>query len=263
MDLIIITGYFLALLVGISLGLVGSGGSILTVPILVYVLGFDAVTATGYSLFVVGGTALIGGLRNALQQNVNFSIVLLFGIPSLLTAYIVRAYVLPALPYSILEIGGEALTKPLLLMIIFAIVMLIAAVKMIRSVPVSGTGDAISKGKLVVSGFATGILAGAVGAGGGFLIIPALVFLAGIPMKKAVGTSLFIIAIQSLAGFAGDAAGTPVDWAFLLPFTGVAIAGIIVGSYLSRKIDGAKLKSGFGYFVLLMGAYILVKELFI
>src|SRR5690606_2108928 len=105
--------------------------------------------------------------------------------------------------------------------------------------------------------------AGAVGAGGGFLIIPALVFLAGMPMKKAVGTSLFIIAIQSLAGFAGDAAGTPVDWAFLLPFTGVAIAGIIVGSYLSRKIDGAKLKSGFGYFVLLMGAYILVKELFI
>ena len=139
MDLIIITGYFLALLVGTSLGIVGSGGSILTVPILVYVLGFDAVTATGYSLFVVGGTALIGGLRNALQENVNFSIVLLFGIPSLLTAYMIRAYALPALPYSILEIGGEALTKPLLLMIIFAIVMLIAAVKMIRSVPVSGT----------------------------------------------------------------------------------------------------------------------------
>mgnify|MGYP002349954691 CR=1 FL=1 len=101
------------------------------------------------------------------------------------------------------------------------------------------------------------------GAGGGFLIIPALVFIAGMPMKKAVGTSLFIIAIQSLAGFAGDAASRTVDWGFLLSFTGVAIAGIIVGSYLSRKIDGAKLKTGFGYFVLLMGAYILVKELFI
>ena len=263
MDLITITGYLLALLVGISLGLVGSGGSILTVPILVYILGFDAVTATGYSLFVVGGTALVGGLRNALQRNVNFSIVMLFGIPSLLAAYLVRAFVIPAVPYSIIDIDGLPITKPLLLMIIFAIVMLTAAVKMIRSAPVSEAAASISKSKLIVSGVATGVLAGAVGAGGGFLIIPALVFLAGMPMKKAVGTSLFIIAIQSLAGFAGDAAGRAVDWSFLLPFTGIAISGIVVGSYLSRKIDGEKLKTGFGYFVLLMGTYILVKELFI
>jgi uncharacterized membrane protein YfcA len=263
MDLIIITGYFLALLVGISLGLVGSGGSILTVPILVYVLGFDAVTATGYSLFIVGGTALVGGVRNALQRNVNFSIVMLFGIPSLQAAYLVRAFMIPAVPYSIIDIGGLLLTKPLLLMIVFAIVMLIAAVKMIRSAPVTEAVVGISKSKLIASGIVTGVLAGAVGAGGGFLIIPALVFLAGMPMKKAVGTSLFIIAVQSLAGFAGDAVGKGIEWAFLLPFTGVAIAGIIIGSYLSRKIDGAKLKTGFGYFVLLMGTYILVKELFI
>lgn len=263
MDLIIITGYFLALLVGISLGLVGSGGSILTVPILVYVLGFDAVTATGYSLFVVGGTALVGGVRNALQRNVNFSIVMLFGIPSLLAAYLVRAFVIPAVPNTIVDIGGLPLTKPLLLMIVFAIVMLIAAVKMIRSAPVTEAAAGISKNKLIASGIVTGVLAGAVGAGGGFLIIPALVFLAGMPMKKAVGTSLFIIAVQSLAGFAGDAVGKGIDWAFLLPFTGVAIAGIIIGSYLSRKINGAKLKNGFGYFVLLMGTYILVKELFL
>ena len=263
MDLIIITGYFLALLVGVSLGLVGSGGSILTVPILVYVLGFDAVTATGYSLFVVGGTALVGGVRNTLQKNVNFQIVLLFGVPSLITAYVVRAFVLPSIPYSITEISGQSLTKPFVLMILFAVVMLIAAVKMIRSIPLTGTHQSISKVKLMLSGIATGVLAGAVGAGGGFLIIPALVFLAALPMKEAVGTSLFIIAIQSLAGFAGDAAGKAVDWAFLLPFTGVAVAGILIGSYLSRKIDGAKLKTGFGYFVLLMGSYIIVKELFI
>lgn len=262
MDLIILSGYLLSLLVGISLGLVGSGGSILTVPILVYILGFDAVTATGYSLFVVGGTALVGGLQNALQSNVNFSIVMLFGIPSLLAAYLIRAFALPAVPYSILEIGGLPLTKPLLLMILFAIVMLIAAVKMIRSAPAAEASVGISKSKLIASGVATGVLAGAVGAGGGFLIIPALVFLAGMPMKKAVGTSLFIIAVQSLAGFAGDAVGKEIDWGFLLPFTGVAVVGILIGSYLSRKIDGAKLKTGFGYFVLLMGVYILAKELF-
>lgn len=263
MDMVIIAGYFLALLVGISLGLVGSGGSILTVPILVYVLGFDAVTATGYSLFVVGSTALVGGFRNALQDNVNFSIVMFFGIPSLIAAYLVRAFVIPAIPHSIVQIGSLSITKPLLLMILFAVVMLIAAFKMIRSAPVVAKGSAFSGGKLIISGILTGMLAGAVGAGGGFLIIPALVFLAGLPMKKAVGTSLSIIAIQSLAGFAGDATGQVIDWAFLIPFTGVAIGGIVIGTFLSRKIEGEKLKTGFGYFVLLMGAYILIKELFI
>jgi hypothetical protein len=263
MDLLHITGYILALLVGISLGLVGSGGSILTVPILVYVLGFDVVTATGYSLFVVGGTALVGGIRNAFHNNVNFSIVLLFGLPSLLTAYVVRAFAIPALPGVIISTGSFVLTKALLLMILFAAIMLFAALKMIRSAPAVNTGKDLSKVKLIISGVATGLLAGAVGAGGGFLIIPALVFLAGLPMKKAVGTSLFIIAIQSLAGFAGDASGQNIDWAFLLPFTAVAIAGIFVGIIAAKKIEGEKLKTGFGYFVLLMGLYIIIKELFI
>ena len=261
MDLLAISGYFLALLVGISLGLVGSGGSILTLPILVYILGFDAVTATGYSLFVVGGTALVGGLRNAYQHNVNFHIVLLFGIPSLITAYLVRAFLIPAIPHTILTVNSFTITKPLLLMVLFASIMLLAALKMIRSVPVISSVENLSKRKIIISGIVTGLLAGAVGAGGGFLIIPALVFLAGLPMKKAVGTSLFIIAVQSLAGFAGDAFGQAIDWAFLLPFTAVAIAGIFIGIVVSRKINAEKLKQGFGYFVLLMGLYIMVKEL--
>ncbi len=262
MDLLVVSGFFLALLVGVSLGLVGSGGSILTVPILVYILGFDAVTATGYSLFVVGSTALAGGARGAFQGNVNFNIVLLFGIPSLIAAYLVRALVLPSIPHTIFSIGSFTVTKPLLLMVVFAAIMLLAALKMIRSTPL--TPDvSLSKGKLIASGAVTGILAGAVGAGGGFLIIPALVFLAGLSMKKAVGTSLFIIAIQSLAGFAGDAFGQDIDWAFLLPFTGTAITGIFIGMVASRKIDGEKLKAGFGYFVLTMGIYIIIKELFI
>lgn len=263
MDFLAISGFFLALLVGISLGLVGSGGSILTVPILVYILGFDAVIATGYSLFVVGGTSLVGGLRNASQHNVNFNIVLLFGVPSLITAYLVRAFVIPLIPHTIFTVGDLTITKPLLLMVLFAAIMLLAALKMIRSAPITSGVENPSEIKIIISGIVTGLLAGAVGAGGGFLIIPALVFLAGLPMKKAVGTSLFIIAIQSLAGFAGDAFGQAIDWGFLLPFTGAAIAGIFIGTLASRKIDGEKLKKGFGYFVLLMGVYIIVKELFI
>lgn len=263
MDLLVVSGFFLALLVGVSLGLVGSGGSILTVPILVYILGFDAITATGYSLFVVGATALVGGVRGAFKGSVNFIIVLLFGIPSLITAYVVRALLLPAIPHTIVTTTTFIVTKPLLLMVLFAAIMLLAALKMIRSVPVVTAGVNLSKAKLVISGIVTGLLAGSVGAGGGFLIIPALVFLAGLSMKKAVGTSLFIIAIQSLAGFAGDAFGQAIDWSFLLPFTGAAIAGIFIGIVASRKIDGEKLKAGFGYFVLFMAGYIIIKELFI
>ncbi|WP_297334240.1 sulfite exporter TauE/SafE family protein [Flavobacterium sp.] len=263
MDFLHVSGYILALLVGISLGLVGSGGSILTVPILVYILGFDAVTATGYSLFVVGGTALVGGIRNAFHKNVDFTIVMLFGLPSLITAYLIRAFAIPALPDVIATIAGFTITKALLLMLVFAVIMLAAALKMIRSVPAYTDNAIFSRSKLIISGISTGLLAGAVGAGGGFLIIPALVFLAGMPMKKAVGTSLFIIAIQSLAGFAGEAIGKSIDWQFLIPFTAVAIAGIFIGITASKKIEGAKLKTGFGYFVLLMGVYIIIKELFI
>ena len=262
MDLLI-SGYFMALLVGVLLGLVGSGGSILTVPVLVYILGFDVVTATGYSLFVVGGTALVGGLRNAYQHNVNFTIVMLFGIPSLIAAYLVRAFLIPAIPHAIFTVSTFTVTKPLLLMVIFGATMLLAALKMIRSAPITSNVEKLSGGKIIVSGIITGLLAGAIGAGGGFLIIPALVFLAALPIKKAIGTSLLIIAIQSLAGFAGDAFEQSINWGFLLPFTGVAIAGIFIGILASSKIEGEKLKNGFGYFLLLMGVYIIIKELFI
>ena len=262
MDFTIISGYFLALLVGVSLGLVGSGGSILTVPILVYVLGIDAVTATGYSLFIVGSTALVGGLKNTFQHNVNFTIVALFGLPSLISVYLVRAFIIPAIPYTITSIDSFSVTKPLILMVLFAVIMFIAAIKMIRSVPLTIDGNTKpSVIKLGISGIVTGVIAGAVGAGGGFLIIPALVFLAGMPMRKAVGTSLFIIAIQSLAGFMGDVATQVIDWVFLLSFTAIAVIGIFIGILLSDKIEGEKLKKGFGYFVLIMAAYILFKEL--
>lgn len=264
MDVTMVSGYFLALLVGVSLGLIGSGGSILTVPILVYILTVNPVLATAYSLFVVGSTALVGGLRNAFNKNVDFSIVWIFGIPSLIAAYLVRAFVIPAIPDVVFSAGTVLITKSLLLMVLFAVVMLTASVRMIKSGN-SGTITAnidVSYSKLVILGLLIGVLAGAVGAGGGFLIIPALVFLAHMPMKKAVGTSLFIIAIQSLAGFMGDVGQSNIDWPFLLVFTLMSVIGIFIGIAFSNKIPGEKLKTGFGWFVLAMGIYILIKELF-
>ncbi len=261
MDILIILGYFFAFVAGISLGLVGSGGSILTVPILVYLIGFDAVTATGYSLFVVGATALVGGVRNSLHGNVDFKIALAFGLPSLTAAFLVRLYVIPAIPDTVLRTEPITITKSLLLLVLFAVVMLIASIKMIRPSQTAENPTGPSTVKLAASGLGTGILAGAVGAGGGFLIIPALIFLAGLPMKKAVGTSLLIIAVQSLAGFAGDI-GPGTDWPFLLSFTAMAVVGIFVGIRAARFIDGGKLKTGFGYFLVAMATYILVRELF-
>ncbi|WP_430613405.1 sulfite exporter TauE/SafE family protein [Flavobacterium sp. JP2137] len=263
MDFYDILGYFLALLVGFSLGLVGSGGSILTVPILVYVLGFDALIATGYSLFIVGTTALVGAIRSALHKGVHFRIVALFGIPSLVTAYMVRAYLLPSLPDTLVLSSGVSIGKSLLLMLLFAVVMLVAAVKMIKPSTVNtSVQQETAPIKLMLSGVLIGLLAGAVGAGGGFLIIPALLFLAKLPMKEAVGTSLFIVAIQSLAGFTGTLHQEAIEWGFLLRFSGIAVIGVFIGIYAATKIAGERLKTGFGYFVLAMACYILTKELF-
>ena len=261
MEITTLIAYILALLVGISLGLMGSGGSILTVPILVYVLGIDAVTATGYSLFIVGFTALTGGLRSIRNKNVAFNIVLAFGLPSMLAAYLTRAFLIPVLPDPVLTTSDWTLSKSVFLLILFAIVMLMAALKMIKPKPVT-THSHPSNARLAISGLGVGILAGAVGAGGGFLIIPALVLMARLPMSKAVGTSLIIISIQSLAGFFGAASNTPPDWNLLLMFTVVSVIGIVIGLQLAQKISGDKLKKGFGWFVLAMGFYILIREVY-
>lgn len=260
MDFTLLIGYVLAILVGVSLGLVGSGGSILTVPILVYVFKIDAVTATGYSLFIVGVTALVGGVRNTRLGNVQWPMVWLFGLPSLVVAFLTRAFLIPSLPDAFTLTEDVRLSKSLALLILFAIIMFVAALKMIRPT-LSEPDVASSPVKLAFTGAAVGLVAGAVGAGGGFLIIPSLVFLAGLPMKKAVGTSLVIIAIQSLAGFVGELSAQPINWSLLAGFSAASVAGIFVGIYASGRIDGGKLKTGFGWFVLLMAVYILAREI--
>lgn len=261
-----IIGLFLAVLVGISLGLIGSGGSILTVPILVYILGIEPVLATAYSLFIVGSTALIGGIQSARQKMVDFKTVFIFGIPSIIAVYVTRMWLVPLIPNHIISVGSFVLTKPIALMLLFAIVMILASISMIKPSK-KNTNEVENKTLkynyplILLEGSIVGILTGLVGAGGGFLIIPALVILARMPMKLAVGTSLFIIATKSLIGFIGDLQGSEIiDWILLLKFTGSAIVGIFVGIILSKKIPGEKLKTAFGWFVLVMAIYIIIKE---
>ncbi|GAA4245820.1 MULTISPECIES: sulfite exporter TauE/SafE family protein [Winogradskyella] len=267
MELIEILGYIGALIVGLVLGLIGGGGSILTVPILVYFLGFSPIVATGYSLFVVGSTALVGTIRNIKKNTIDFKTAIVFAIPSIITVFMVRSLVIPNLPEVIFSIGNFKLTNSLFIMLLFAIIMLLAGWSMIKSKTINSdnvikTFDNTHYFAIGTQAIGIGALAGLVGAGGGFLIVPALVLLVKLPIKKAISTSLFIIAIQSLIGFLGDLKTLQIDWQFLITFTGISIAGIFIGLALSKKISAKGLKRGFGYFTIFMAIYIIFKELF-
>lgn len=261
-----IIGLLLAALVGVSLGLIGSGGSILTVPILVYVMGVSPVLASAYSLFIVGSTALVGGIQSAIQKKVDYKTVFIFGIPSIIAVYATRLWLVPFIPEQLFIIGNFTVTKSIALMLLFAIVMILASISMIR--PSRNTVDTnenlpmkYNYPLILIEGTVVGLLTGLVGAGGGFLIIPALVVLARMPMKLAVGTSLFIIAAKSLIGFTGDLQGNQViDWMLLIKFTVSAVIGIFAGILLSKKISAEKLKTAFGWFILIMAVYIILKE---
>ncbi|WP_375242684.1 sulfite exporter TauE/SafE family protein [Lacinutrix sp.] len=264
MDIQQIFGYFGALIIGIVLGLIGGGGSILTVPILVYLLFINPVTATAYSLFVVGVSALVGAIRNIQKGLVDFRTAIVFAIPAFIAVYATRKFLVPAIPEELFSVGSFLVTKNIAIMLFFALVMLVASISMIRSNRKESGEETIIQYNyplIIVEGFVVGILTGIVGAGGGFLIIPALVLLAKLPMKKAVATSLLIIAIKSLIGFIGDVENLEIDWLFLLSFTAISVIGIFIGIYLTNFIDGKKLKKGFGWFVLIMGIYIIIKEL--
>lgn len=264
MDIQQLLGYFGALLIGVVLGLIGGGGSILTVPILVYLMFINPVTATAYSLFIVGVTALVGAIRNIQKGLVDFKTAIVFAIPAFIAVYLTRKYLVPAIPEELFTINSFVLTKNIAIMLFFAIVMLIASISMIRNKRSDSEEETIIAYNfplIIVEGFVVGVLTGIVGAGGGFLIIPALVLLAKLPMKKAVATSLLIIAIKSLIGFIGDVENLEIDWIFLMKFTTISVLGIFLGIYLSRFIKGKSLKKGFGWFVLIMGIYIIYKEL--
>ncbi|MEP7230152.1 MAG: sulfite exporter TauE/SafE family protein [Ginsengibacter sp.] len=259
-------GYVASLLIGISLGLIGGGGSILTVPVLVYLFNINPVLSTSYSLFIVGSTSLIGAINNYRQDSVRIKVALLFGISSVTTVFITRKFIMPFIPEKLLTIGKFTLTHSMTTMVLFAVLMIMAANAMIRN----GNKDEVVAKKtklnlpvLLMYGVAVGLATGLLGAGGGFLLIPTLVLFVGLRMKEAVGTSLLIIALNSLIGFTGDIGHFNIDWMFLTIITAIAIAGIILGGLISKKVKGDKLKKIFGWFVMLMGIYILIKEFFL
>jgi len=260
-------GYIAAIFIGISLGLIGAGGSILTIPVLVYLIGISAVNATSYSLFIVGVSAFIGVLRYVKNGWVCFQTVLVFGIPSVISIFLTRKFLLHAIPDQFGHIGSFVISKNALLMILLAVLMIVAAWSMLRKTPSIRVDREKANQEyryflIFQQGVVIGALVGLVGAGGGFLIIPALVVLAKLPMKKAIGTSLAIVALNSTIGFLSDFGVHQFDWRFIFIFTGFAITGIIIGSYLSKYVSSVKLKPAFGWFVLVMGLYIITKELF-
>jgi uncharacterized membrane protein YfcA len=257
-------GYIAAIIIGISLGLIGGGGSILTVPVLVYLFKIDAVLATTYSLFIVGLTSAIGSYSYFKKQLVNVKTAIVFGIPSIVAVFLTRAFIVPAIPSNIGTIGHLLVTKSILLMILFAALMIAASYSMIKkqkkAIEIKSEKQQFNYPMILLEGAIVGVLTGLVGAGGGFLIIPALVVLSKLPMKEAIGTSLVIIAAKSLIGFFGEGGDVTIDWKFISILSTFAIIGIIIGTQLSKKIDGNKLKPAFGWFVLVMGIYIIIKE---
>ena len=257
-------GYGSAVIVGLVIGLAGGGGSILTVPIFVYVFSVPTMLATTYSLFVVGSTSAVGSINHIWKKRVDLRVTLAFAAPSFLSVYLTRRFLMPALPDPLFQFNTFALSKSDAILYFFAFVMVVAARAMIgndrpeQGEAADGNPRYVS---LALDGLAVGLLTGTIGAGGGFIIVPMLVLLAGLPIHRAIATSVLIIAVNSFVGFLGDIHHTALDWNFLLPFTGLSIGGIFIGMYLARFIASDKLKKGFGWFVLTVAAYMIFQEL--
>ncbi|GGB02758.1 sulfite exporter TauE/SafE family protein [Puia dinghuensis] len=273
-------GYIASLFIGVSLGLLGGGGSILTVPVLVYLFGIDPVHSTSYSLFIVGLTSLAGAVAQYRKGLVRVRIALLFAFSSVVTVFLTRKLLIPRIPERLFSIGSHTITHGMLTMLLFALLMIVAGLAMIRGrkgttggegvVAVMDGGQMVAMGemsagqpfRMTLYAVGVGLVTGMLGAGGGFLLIPTLVLFANLPMKEAVGTSLLIIALNSLIGFSGDIGRLAIDWRLLLQITVIAAVGIILGGMLSKKMHGEKLKHLFGYLVLLMGSTIFILSFF-
>ncbi len=260
-----ILGYALACVIGLVMGALGGGGAMLAVPILVFIFGIKPELATAYSLFIVGSTALVSTIPNTYKGLVAFREGLIFAIPSLVVSYAMR-WLVKALPAVWMHIGAFELTKDVAIMIGFVAVMIPVGWTMVRK-----SGSSLRPNKVhgdpqvalvIGQGAATGLVTGFVGAGGGFLIVPALSLLVGLPIRKAIATSLMIIALNALGSFVADIqAAREIDWKFLLSFTALTIVGILVGGKIAEKLPAKKLSVGFGYFIFLMAALILILEL--
>lgn len=256
-----IIGYFSALFVGLVIGTLGGGGSILAVPILVAFFHLEPQHATVYSLFIVGVTSLFGAIQHFKSKLINPLNTLLFGIPAVISISLTRLFIVPSIPQHI-HLGGLAFEKNTFIMSLFAILMILASIPMIRGQKERPGTKKNRPAILVIFGALIGVISGIVGAGGGFMIIPSLSIFMKVPIKNAIATSIVIIAINSLSGFTAElfTPNLQLNWIILLGFTLIAAAGLIIGLKLNHKIQSDKLKKGFGVFVLLIGIAILVME---
>lgn len=247
MELLEILGYVAAIFTGFVLGALGSGGSILALPVLMYLFGIEPVEATSYSLFIVGATAVYGTIKNQRKSRVEWKVVLSFGAPMLIAVAVARSFFIPYLPDEILGFSsGQFIT------LLFAILMLFAAIAMWKGKKEKGGRRPMVV--LILQGFLTGLLTGTVGAGGGFIIVPVLVLGLSLSVKNAVGTSLAIIAVNSMIGFGSDllVGKISIDWQLILLFTLMSAAGLYLGSRIANKLPQAILKKAFAVMVSLI-----------
>ncbi|MBI3518389.1 MAG: sulfite exporter TauE/SafE family protein [Bacteroidetes bacterium] len=266
----IVAGFIAFLIIGIILGLIGGGGSILGVPVLVYIMYYSAEVATSYSLFIVGLTALIGAIAYLRKGEISVEAILQFALASMTTVFCVRRFVMPAIPEEI-HMFNAIVSKHVLIMVVFALLILSSSVSMIRKSKYNRINevkwDEFAKSPMglpfvILLGVTVGFITGFVGAGGGFIIVPVLIFFLRLSFKKAIGTSLCIVAINSLVGFTGNFGHQVIEWPILLAISAVCAVGILIGSLLSNKVSSQKLKPAFGWFTLTVGIFVLVKELF-
>lgn len=257
-----ILGYIGALFIGLVMGILGGGGSILAVPILAYIFLLDEKTATAYSLFIVGATGVVGGAKQAYHKMVNWNSVFTFGLPAVLGITLMRAFVIPILPDNLFHIQDFVVTRRMGMFGLFALLMLLAAYSMLTDKKEFQPSNKSQFHPLIISeGLFIGGLTGLVGAGGGFLIVPALMVINGLDMKTASATSLVIIAINSLTGFfLGDAFHLTIDWIFLGGFVVISMVGILIGTLINEYLPVKILKKSFAIFIIIMAIFIFIQE---
>jgi uncharacterized membrane protein YfcA len=255
-------GYVAMMCVGLILGLLGSGGSMLAIPVLIYIFSMDIESASSYSLFLVGVTSLTGAALRQKEQLLSLRAGLLFGLPSILTTFMTRKWLLPVLPESFASWGTFQLMKEDALVITLALMMIGSSVMMWRSVSTTAPGEKFNHLRLILAGLVVGMLGGLVGVGGGFLILPALIFFAGIPIRTAVGTTLLIIACNSLLGFCGDILNHAVNWYFLLTITGLSVGGLLFGEWVHQRLSAPfRGHTALAWVMMLTGVSMIVKQL--
>ena len=256
-------GFFGAFLTGIVIGLFGGGGSILAVPIFVYLFKLNPVIATSYSMFVVGSSAAIGTLINIKKKLIEYKTAVVFTLPALVSVFLTRRFLIPNIPDTLLSFESFDITKEMGLMLFFSSIIILSSILMIRNSLGVATKTTTKKnyGLLIFIGLGVGVLTGLLGAGGGFIIVPALVMFARLTIKQAVATSLIIITFNSIIGFSSDVFLLKIEWNFLTLFTALSVAGIFIGTYISSFVRESTLKINFARFMIVMAAVIIFKEL--